>query len=225
MATVTRDRCLQAINDALDRLRMLAEISSMAEVGAHTLAQLLGKLTTTSHNAQLASDFYNKQPADEWMAVHRNGGHGVSRSGSLDELLSAVMSQQFQHQDWETLVGGLHVPKATPIATLTRMIDIGVQIPKVLGLGKRVPFDMMAKIDTWKQDPRGLVRFFADNADLQNWMFEDDAGDGALDNAPELGLRAWRGQCRRHGITISEDTGSRLAESMQCYVMRLAVLG
>ncbi|KAK6074974.1 trascription factor [Seiridium cupressi] len=143
MATVTRDRCLQAINGALDRLRMLAEISSMAEVGAHTLAQLL---------------------------------------------------------------------------------DIGVHMLKVLGLGKSVPSDMMAKINTWKQDPRGLVRFFADNADLQNWMFEDDAGDGALDNAPELGLRAWRGQSCRHGITISEDTGSCLAESLQCYVMRLVML-
>ncbi|KAK6084698.1 trascription factor [Seiridium cupressi] len=127
----------------LYRLRMLAEISSMAEVGAHTLAQLL---------------------------------------------------------------------------------DIGVHMLKVLGLGKSVPSDMMAKINTWKQDPRGLVRFFVDNADLQNWMFEDDAGGGALDNAPELGLRAWRGQSCRHGITISEDTGSCLAESLQCYVMRLVML-
>ncbi|KAF5495493.1 putative transcription factor sol4 [Colletotrichum fructicola] len=43
-AHVSRDQCLRAVDDALVRLRMLAEVSNMAEVGAQTLAQLLSKM-------------------------------------------------------------------------------------------------------------------------------------------------------------------------------------
>ncbi|OTA64770.1 hypothetical protein K449DRAFT_327714 [Hypoxylon sp. EC38] len=42
--TVTRLRCLQAIQEALKRLRMLAEVSSMADIAARTLVQLLNKV-------------------------------------------------------------------------------------------------------------------------------------------------------------------------------------
>ncbi|KAK1990859.1 hypothetical protein LX36DRAFT_663839 [Colletotrichum falcatum] len=43
-ARVSREQCLRAVDDALARLRMLAEVSSMAEAGAQTLARLLGKI-------------------------------------------------------------------------------------------------------------------------------------------------------------------------------------
>ncbi|KAF1960022.1 hypothetical protein CC80DRAFT_523240 [Byssothecium circinans] len=45
ICSVTRHGSLQAVQGALKRLRMLAEVSSMAEVGASTLAQLLSKVT------------------------------------------------------------------------------------------------------------------------------------------------------------------------------------
>lgn len=44
---VTRHGCLQAVQGALKRLRMFAEVSSMAEVGATTLTQLLSKASET----------------------------------------------------------------------------------------------------------------------------------------------------------------------------------
>ncbi|KAF3809598.1 putative transcription factor sol4 [Colletotrichum gloeosporioides] len=43
-ARVSRDQCLRAVDDALARLRMLAEVSNMAQVGAQTLTQLLSKM-------------------------------------------------------------------------------------------------------------------------------------------------------------------------------------
>ncbi|KAL8849538.1 MAG: hypothetical protein Q9221_005472 [Calogaya cf. arnoldii] len=49
---VTRQGCLQAVQGALNRLQTLAEVSTMAEIGASTLTRLLGKLsgTTTKTN-------------------------------------------------------------------------------------------------------------------------------------------------------------------------------
>ena len=46
IATLKRDECIQAVRDALSRLQMLAEVSTMAEVGAQTLAQLVSKVVT-----------------------------------------------------------------------------------------------------------------------------------------------------------------------------------
>ena len=48
MRNVTRHGCVQAVQGALKRLRMLAEVSSMADVGASTLARLLNKASETS---------------------------------------------------------------------------------------------------------------------------------------------------------------------------------
>lgn len=45
---VTRHGCVQAVQGALKRLRMLAEVSSMADVGASTLTRLLSKASETS---------------------------------------------------------------------------------------------------------------------------------------------------------------------------------
>ncbi|KAF2799144.1 hypothetical protein K505DRAFT_346071 [Melanomma pulvis-pyrius CBS 109.77] len=48
MADVTRDTCLQAVQDALSRLSMLAEVSNIAEAGTQTLTRLLGKMTISN---------------------------------------------------------------------------------------------------------------------------------------------------------------------------------
>jgi len=45
---VTRHRCVQAVQGALKRLRILAEVSSMVDVGASTLTRLLSKASETS---------------------------------------------------------------------------------------------------------------------------------------------------------------------------------
>ncbi|EQB51715.1 hypothetical protein CGLO_08749 [Colletotrichum gloeosporioides Cg-14] len=42
---LSRSGCLQAVQVGLDRLKMLAEVSSMADLGASTLGQLLGRLS------------------------------------------------------------------------------------------------------------------------------------------------------------------------------------
>ncbi|KAA8651285.1 uncharacterized protein ATNIH1004_000166 [Aspergillus tanneri] len=43
VASLKRDECMRAVHDAVSRLQMLADISSMAEIGAQALAQLLRK--------------------------------------------------------------------------------------------------------------------------------------------------------------------------------------
>ena len=53
---VTRRGCLQAVQGALKRLRMFAEVSSMADVGATTLTQLLSKASETKTGAGPATD-------------------------------------------------------------------------------------------------------------------------------------------------------------------------
>ncbi|KAL9065701.1 MAG: hypothetical protein Q9157_007385 [Trypethelium eluteriae] len=45
---VTRHGCIQAVQEALKRLRMLAEVSSMADVGASTLTRLMSKASEAS---------------------------------------------------------------------------------------------------------------------------------------------------------------------------------
>lgn len=50
-SSVSRDGCMEAVQGALDRLRMLANVSHMADVGASTLTQLLSKASTTTNPA------------------------------------------------------------------------------------------------------------------------------------------------------------------------------
>lgn len=45
---LTRRGCLQAVQGALKRLKMLADVSSMADIGASTLTRLMSKLLETS---------------------------------------------------------------------------------------------------------------------------------------------------------------------------------
>ena len=46
MRNIARQGCIEAVQGALDRLRMLAEVSNMADVGASILTQLLSKVST-----------------------------------------------------------------------------------------------------------------------------------------------------------------------------------
>ena len=48
MCNITRHRCIQAVQGALERLKVLAEVSSMADVGANALTRLLSKVSKTS---------------------------------------------------------------------------------------------------------------------------------------------------------------------------------
>lgn len=48
---ITLPRCLQAVKGALNRLKMLAEASSMADAGASALIRLLGKVSEVSSRA------------------------------------------------------------------------------------------------------------------------------------------------------------------------------
>ena len=52
---VTRHGCIQAVQGALTRLRMLAEVSSMADVGASTLTQLLSIASGTSTETEMGT--------------------------------------------------------------------------------------------------------------------------------------------------------------------------
>jgi hypothetical protein len=53
---VTRLGCLQAVKGALKRLKMLAEVSSMADVGASTLVQLLIKASEVSAGTETGTE-------------------------------------------------------------------------------------------------------------------------------------------------------------------------
>lgn len=61
---INQQRCTEAVQGALDRLRMLAEVSNVADVGASTLTQLMSKASITteaddisaSQNQQVAGD-------------------------------------------------------------------------------------------------------------------------------------------------------------------------
>ncbi|KAG9234590.1 hypothetical protein BJ875DRAFT_423692 [Amylocarpus encephaloides] len=58
---VSRQKCIEAVQDALDRLRMLAEVSNIADVGASTLAQLLSRASTTTTTDEVSMS--QNQPA------------------------------------------------------------------------------------------------------------------------------------------------------------------
>ncbi|RYP58217.1 hypothetical protein DL769_009054 [Monosporascus sp. CRB-8-3] len=50
MTSVTRDECVQAVRGALSRLQTLADVNHMAEVGARTLARLLGNIESKDNS-------------------------------------------------------------------------------------------------------------------------------------------------------------------------------
>ena len=111
VANVTRERCIQAAQDALDRLRMLAEVSNMAEAGARTLARLLGRPTGALAVAQAAE---GSSCAQSWSG-DSNAAYWPSFEHSdpnfLGELLSATGSED-SYPNWELLTMGVDYPLA-----------------------------------------------------------------------------------------------------------------
>jgi hypothetical protein len=53
---LTRAKCMQAARDALSCLQTLAEVSNMAEVGARTLARLIGRVDSSPPLTQVYGD-------------------------------------------------------------------------------------------------------------------------------------------------------------------------
>ncbi|TGJ81634.1 hypothetical protein E0Z10_g7124 [Xylaria hypoxylon] len=56
MANLTRNECIQAIKDAVERLQALAELSKMAESGAQALASLIARIEFPSTQGQHQSN-------------------------------------------------------------------------------------------------------------------------------------------------------------------------
>ncbi|KAL8927519.1 MAG: hypothetical protein Q9208_002324 [Pyrenodesmia sp. 3 TL-2023] len=59
---ITRQGCLQAVQGALKRLRMLADVNSMADIGASTLTRLLSKVSETSTRTGTCSERGSPEP-------------------------------------------------------------------------------------------------------------------------------------------------------------------
>ncbi|KAL7623510.1 hypothetical protein AAE478_007193 [Parahypoxylon ruwenzoriense] len=100
-AAVTRDRCMEVAQDALGRLRMLAEVSNMAEAGARTLADILDKAA-----GEHVGDKAECEP--NCLQLPKLEGNVVpwpsfeQDPSPLGELLSATTSDE-SYSNWELL--------------------------------------------------------------------------------------------------------------------------
>lgn len=97
MTNVTRDECTQAVDEALGRLRTLAEISDMAEVGARTLARLIDKATRLPVVAQTS-----EAPTQVAEASSSVQSPECSALDSLPDFLS-VAASDVSSSSWEAL--------------------------------------------------------------------------------------------------------------------------
>ena len=99
MTNVTRDECTQAADEALGRLRMLAEVNSMAEVGARTLARLVGKVTRSPEMAQATE--VPTQVDEAWNSATEQ----LADYSALDSLpgFSSVAPYDVSRTSWEAL--------------------------------------------------------------------------------------------------------------------------
>ena len=95
--SVTRDECTQAVDEALGRLRMLAEVSNMAEAGARTLDRLIGKAPKVPVVAQATEAPH--QVAEAWSAVQLPE---YSALHSLPDFFS-VAASDVSNLSWEAL--------------------------------------------------------------------------------------------------------------------------
>ena len=114
-ARVGLERCMQAAQDALARLEMLAEISITAETGAYHLAQLVdraksSKSTIIAAAAPLNMRFHVDEVQMNWSSTHPSASASISPSASasastLDNLVNATssdFSNGFTKQNWES---------------------------------------------------------------------------------------------------------------------------
>ena len=103
MLSVTHDECIRAVEDALGRLRMLAEVSNMAEVGARTLAKLMSKATWPLLVTQQVAEA-PAQMAEAWSSASLLD---YLASDPLMDFFSAAASDG-SHPNWETLTTDLN---------------------------------------------------------------------------------------------------------------------
>lgn len=95
MINVTRDECTKAADKALGRLRTLAMVSNMAEVGARTLARLIGMATRSPVVAQVIEA--PTQVAEAWSSVQ------LPEYSSPTDFFS-VAASDISSSSWEGLV-------------------------------------------------------------------------------------------------------------------------
>ncbi|RYP46455.1 hypothetical protein DL768_007325 [Monosporascus sp. mg162] len=112
---VTRTACVEAVQDALRRLRMLAEVSSMAEAGAHTLGRLFGKMkmaTTTmdddlpvGHKGGVEWPHFHQKltPIDDAQVPSSWSLFESSNQGFLSGFVPVLEPNHFYYQNLETL--------------------------------------------------------------------------------------------------------------------------
>lgn len=84
ICNVTRLGCLQAVKGALKRLKMLAEVSSMADIGASTLIQLLIKASEVSAGTETGT---------EEMALNQDQEVLHTRTATMTTATSTIASQ------------------------------------------------------------------------------------------------------------------------------------
>ena len=85
--SLTRQGCLQAVQGALKRLQTLAEVSSMADVGASTLTRLLGKLSETTMKT---SPETNEVALSQNQELDNRSAFTVTMTKSASSRLAAV---------------------------------------------------------------------------------------------------------------------------------------
>ena len=94
--SLARNECMQAAGEALERLRKLAEVSDMAEVGARILAQVIGKATRSPVVAQATGT--PTQVAEAWTSVQLPDDLTLD---SLPDIFAAAASD-FSNASWGT---------------------------------------------------------------------------------------------------------------------------
>ncbi|KAL8645078.1 MAG: hypothetical protein Q9226_007464 [Calogaya cf. arnoldii] len=84
---VTRQGCLQVVQGALKRLQTLAEVSSMADIGASTLTLLLGKLSETTTKTSPAT---NEVPLSQNHELDNRSASTATMTKPTSSRLAAV---------------------------------------------------------------------------------------------------------------------------------------
>lgn len=113
IANLTRVGCMDAIQDGLNLLKMLAEVSNMADVGAQSLVKLIRKVAKQPTGA---SEMENPSKPDDG-AFSQTGGSSTeinlpeySESDpavSLAELVSVAAFDVDMNMNWDALASNI----------------------------------------------------------------------------------------------------------------------
>lgn len=111
MANLTWEGCMDAIQDALKLLKMLAEVSNMAAVGAQSLAKLIGKLAKQTTGA---SQMENPSKPDDGAFSQTRGSsteiHLPEHSESNPAVSLAELASVFDvdmDMNWDALASNI----------------------------------------------------------------------------------------------------------------------